>query len=431
MSGESRNPEERRASSPAARAITPARPLRIERISDRADLPRADLTPRHSVHPSLHDTLLLNYATNANLSLPSTHFRVFLLACWLKQTTPHAHRYACSVMPHPAAILLTLTPSEQRDFLPKPLLEAVRSLATLFEYLDPTNLTPAEFQRALAERNPEILIACWGTPPLPAKLPSNLRYVSYLAGSIKHLLTREHITNGLQVTNWGHSISRTVAEMALLHILAGLRRTTHWTLVMHQANGWKNNESEAGSLFGRRVGIHGFGPVARELLKLLQPFGCTVAVHAPDVDATTATRYGISATTTLADLFADNEIIVELAPLIPATTGIVTEKILRLIRPGGIFVNVGRGAVVDEAALLRVATEGKIAIGLDVFSQEPLPADSGFRRLSNVALTPHMAGPTNDRKCDAGAFALSNLRAYAADHPLQAVITPSIYDASS
>jgi phosphoglycerate dehydrogenase-like enzyme len=334
-------------------------------------------------------------------------------------------------MPHPAAILLTLTPSEQREFLPKPLLDAVRSLTTLFEHLDPTNLTPAEFQRALTERNPEILIACWGTPPLPAKLPSNLRYVSYLAGSIKHLLTREHITNGLLVTNWGHSISRTVAEMALLHILAGLRRTTHWTLVMHQANGWKNNESEAGSLFGRRVGIHGFGPVARELLKLLQPFGCTVAVHAPDVDATTATRYGISATNTLADLFADNEIIVELAPLIPATTGIVTEKILRLIRPGGIFVNVGRGAVVDEAALLRVATEGKIAIGLDVFSQEPLPADSGFRRLSNVALTPHMAGPTNDRKCDAGAFALSNLRAYAADHPLQAVITPSIYDASS
>ena len=93
-------------------------------------------------------------------------------------------------MPHPAAILLTLTPSEQREFLPKPLLEAVRLLATLFEYLDPTNLTPAEFQRALAERNPEILIACWGTPPLPAKLPSNLRYVSYLAGSIKHLLTR-------------------------------------------------------------------------------------------------------------------------------------------------------------------------------------------------------------------------------------------------
>ena len=88
MSGESRNPEERRASSPAARAITLARPLRIERISDRADLPRADLTPRHSVHPSLHDTLLLNYATNANLSLPSTHFRVFFAGLLAKANPP-------------------------------------------------------------------------------------------------------------------------------------------------------------------------------------------------------------------------------------------------------------------------------------------------------------------------------------------------------
>ncbi len=334
-------------------------------------------------------------------------------------------------MPHPASILLTLTPSEQREFLPEPFFKAVRSLPTHFEYLDPTNLNPAEFQRAIAQCNPEILIACWGTPALPAQLPPNLRYVSYLAGSIKHLLTREHIVSGLQVTNWGHSISRTVAEMALLHILACLRRTTHWTLVMHQANGWKNNESETGSLFGRRVGIHGFGPVARELLKLLRPFGCAVTVHAPDINATTAARYGISAATALSDLFADNEIIVELAPLIPATTGIVTEKILRLIRPGGVFVNVGRGAVVDETALLRIAIEGKISVGLDVFSQEPLPADSGFRRLPNVTLTPHMAGPTNDRKCDAGEFALNNLLAYAADRPLQAIITPNIYDASS
>ncbi len=76
MSGEPRNPEERPA------------PSLIERINDRADLPRADLTPRHTLHPSLHHTVLLNYATNANLSLPATHFRVFLLDCWLKQTPP-------------------------------------------------------------------------------------------------------------------------------------------------------------------------------------------------------------------------------------------------------------------------------------------------------------------------------------------------------
>jgi phosphoglycerate dehydrogenase-like enzyme len=122
---------------------------------------------------------------------------------------------------------------------------------------------------------------------------------------------------------------------------------------------------------------------------------------------------------------------VELAPLIPETKGVVTEHLLRLIRPGGAFVNVGRGAVVDEAALLRVAREGKITLGLDVFAAEPLPVDSGFRGLPNVTLTPHLAGPTTERRRDAGEFALHNLRAYAEGRPLQAVITPQVYDTST
>jgi phosphoglycerate dehydrogenase-like enzyme len=60
-----------------------------------------------------------------------------------------------------------------------------------------------------------------------------------------------------------------------------------------------------------------------------------------------------------------------------------------------------------------------------------LPADSGFRGLPNVSLTPHIAGPTTDRRRDAGAFALDNLAAYATDRPLRAVITPAIYDTST
>jgi phosphoglycerate dehydrogenase-like enzyme len=94
-------------------------------------------------------------------------------------------------------------------------------------------------------------------------------------------------------------------------------------------------------------------------------------------------------------------------------------------------VNVGRGAVVDEAALLRVAQEGKIMVGLDVYGVEPLPLDSPFRGLRNVTLTPHIAGPTTDRRRDAGAFALKNLSAYFEDRPLQAVVTPAVYDTST
>ena len=334
-------------------------------------------------------------------------------------------------MPRPTFLLAALTAREIHDFLPEPLLGEMRLIAARFDHLDTNDLGPAEYHRALAAANPEVLVTCWRTPPLPVQLPPNLRYLCYLSGSVKGQITRDHLAAGLRVTNWGGSISRTVAEMALHHILAGLRGTTHWTLAMHQQGAWKNGDTETASLFGRRVGLHGFGRIARELVLLLRPFGCTISAHAPEVDTGFAASQGIKASASLETLFAENDIIVELAPLIPATTGIVTERLLRLIRPGGIFVNVGRGAVVDETALLRVAREGKIAVGLDVFGVEPLPADSGFRGLPNVSLTPHIAGPTTDRRRDAGEFALNNLRAYAAGRPLEAVITDQVYDTST
>jgi phosphoglycerate dehydrogenase-like enzyme len=334
-------------------------------------------------------------------------------------------------MPRPASLLAALSTQEITEFLPGPLWSELQALPGRFEHVDPTDLDPAGFHLRLAASNPEVLLTCWKTPPLPAQLPPRLRYVCHLAGSIKKLVAREHIAAGLIVTNWGGSISRIVAEWALFHILSCLRRATHWTLAMHARGGWKSNGSATASLFGRRVGLHGFGLVSRELVRLLQPFGCTISACAPDVDAATEARYGIKRAATLEELFGRNDIIVELAPLIPATTGIVTEKLLRFIPPGGVFVNVGRGAVVDEAALLRVAQEGRISLGLDVFTVEPLPPDSGFRGLPNVTLTPHLAGPTTDRRCDAGAFTLANLRAYAEDRPMHAVIDARVYDSTT
>jgi len=336
-------------------------------------------------------------------------------------------------MPRPVSFLAVLTPTEVREFLPEPLLSQVRALSPEFRLIDPLATNEAAFARDFAAMNPEVLLGCWKTPLLAEALPSRLRYVCYITGSVKRLVTRTHLERGLLVTNWGGSISRTVAECALFHMIACLRNAAHWAVAMHQpgVGAWKNSYSDARSLFSRTVGIHGFGPVARELVALLKPWGCPVTVFAPDATADLARAHGVERAASLETLFSENQIIVELAPLIPATTGIIDEKMLRLIRPGGVFINVGRGAVVDEAALLRVAREGKIAIGLDVYTEEPLPANSGFRTLPAVSLTPHIAGPTIDRYPDAGAFAVKNLRAYAEDRPLEAVITPEVYDFST
>ena len=327
------------------------------------------------------------------------------------------------------SLLIATTEQERRDFLPEPLCSELRALSDRCEFVEGLSaLSLEDFHGTLFRVNPEVLITCWKTPTLPAQLPSNLRYVCHLTGSIRKLIPREQLGDGLLVSNWGGSISRIVAEGALYHVLSCLRRATFWTLAMHRENGWKQAETETASLFGRRVGLHGFGQIARELTRLLQPFGCEIIAFAPDLDATVSARYNVRAAVTLEALFAESEIVVELAPLIPETVGVVTEKLLRSIKPGGVFVNVGRGAVVDEAALLRVAREGALNIGLDVFAVEPLPVDSGFRGLPNVTLTPHLAGPTTDRRRDAGEFAVANIRAYTQGQPIDARITQENYD---
>lgn len=324
-------------------------------------------------------------------------------------------------------VLAVATPDELRDFFPDDLWGSLRSIAGDLAVAAPGEPVNGDFATLLDRVHPEVLIASWSTPPLPDELPPSLRYVCYLAGSVRWLVQRCHLERGLLVTNWGASISRTVAEGALLHILACLRRASHWAVAMHTQGAWKDSAIPTASLFGRTVGLHGFGAVARELVRLLKPFDVSIRVFAPDV-TTADEATGVRPARSLDALFAECDVVVEVAPLNAETRGSVQARHLRRLRPGSVFVNVGRGAVVDEPALIEIAREGRVQIGLDVFAHEPLAADHPLRGMANVSLTPHIAGPTNDRRRDAGAFALRNLRAYVEGRPLESVITPEVYD---
>ncbi len=334
-------------------------------------------------------------------------------------------------MPRPKSLLIAVSPREAEAFLPPRLQAEIAACAHTVTWFDPTQQDKTTWTETLSTIKPEVIIGCWSTPQFPADLPAQTRYLCYLTGSIRHLVTREHLERGLIVTDWGNSISRYIAEAALLHTLSCLRRTPQITQLMHVDRCWPTPDAVTATLFDRRVGIHGFGRIARELVPLLAPFKCTIDVFAPDVDATTCNAFGITASASLEALFAHNQIVIELAPLNDATRGSVTESLLRLLAPGEVFVNVGRAGIVDEPALLKIAQEGEVLLGLDVFHFEPLPADSPLRSLPNVNLTPHNAGPTSDGRQAAGAHAVANLQAYTLDQPLRGVITPPIFDRST
>ena len=332
--------------------------------------------------------------------------------------------------------LLCLTRREIETFLPDGRMEEARSLLEPVRYVDPLSLESEEaWFSLLSECNPEILVAAWKTPKLPEELSavaSDLKYVCYLPGSVRHFLPRSALENGLLVTNWSSAVSRTVSECALMMALACMRRVRYWTEEMHFKGGWKNDNTETLSLIGRRVGLHGLGLIAQELVELLKPFTRNVSAYSPSVPDSIFESLGVCRSASLEELFSQNDVIVELAALTEKTRGMVTEALLRMIPINGSFVNVGRGAVVDEAALARVAGErSDLQIALDVYAVEPLPLDSPLRGMKNVLLLPHLGGPTTDRRRDAGDHGLKNLRRYLRGEDPIDPLDLSMYDRAS
>jgi phosphoglycerate dehydrogenase-like enzyme len=318
--------------------------------------------------------------------------------------------------------VLNLAADEERDFLGG----LLPPEAAAWPRCRPA-LGNAELLDTLARTRAPILVTAWATRDLPVDLRArcpDLRYICHLTGTMRGKIPRDLIEQGLLVTNWGGSSAPTVAEHALLLTLACLR-----DLASHQANlhgsGWHGQGGNR-SLYERRVGLHGFGMVARALVPLLVPFRCRLAAFAPgDADSDLA-GLGVARAASPEELYAGSDIVICLVPLTPRTQGLVGESLFSRLRDGAVFVNVGRGKVLDETALLRHAP--RLAIGLDVYGEEPLPVGSPLRSLAHAVLTPHIAGPTVDRRCDAGAFCLANIRRFLAGEPPQAVIDLPRYD---
>ena len=331
--------------------------------------------------------------------------------------------------------IVALTDQEATEFFPGPMWTQLENLLPGYQRLRPPLANPDDWVRLWRDHPAEILVSAWQMPPLNGALSTDdlraLRYLCYLAGSVRKMVPRELLTRGLIVTNWGDSIAATVAECALMLILMALRRASAWSIAMHRDGAWKNSSTVTQSLIGRRVGLHGFGCISQKLVPMLRPFTTDIQAYSPRVPEDLLARHGVKRVSVLNELFATSDVVVELAAATPENYHLVQESHLRLIREGGVFVNVGRGSVVDEAALARVAREEKIQIALDVYEREPLPADSPLRGLPNVTLLPHLGGPTRDRRRDSGALALKNLRSFLRGEKPEAVVTLEVYDRST
>lgn len=334
-------------------------------------------------------------------------------------------------MSRQTSLAAVLDSAELAAFFPGPLGEELRALIGPEGLFDP-GTSEERVSDFLDRLRPSALVTHWATPALPASAPEYLRYIAHTTGSVRKIIPRAYLEAGVRVTNWGDVAAEPVAEAALMLILAALRETQHWGRELHERARWREGRGKGLTLFDRRVAIHGFGRIARALLVLLKPFRVKVQVFSEGVPAGFIREHGAEPAASLEALFASGaDVLVELEALTPRTAGSVREEHLRALPADAVFVNCGRGPVVDGPALERVAAEGRLRLALDVYPVEPLPASSALRGPAGITLMPHVAGPTPDRYPDCGRDVIDNLHRWLRGETLASELTLQAYDLST
>ncbi len=146
------------------------------------------------------------------------------------------------------------------------------------------------------------------------------------------------------------------------------------------------------SLAGKTVGIVGYGAIGQKVAQLLAGFGCTILYT-----KTTAVPGAPGRHTTFPELLAASDVVTLHCPLTPTTRGMIDAAALRTMKPTAILVNTARGPLVVEPDLLAALKSGTIrAAALDVYDEEPLPAENNLRGIPNLTITPHLGAASAD-----------------------------------
>ena len=278
---------------------------------------------------------------------------------------------------------------------------------------------------ALAEA--EVL---FGLSLVPDDLPSlapHLRWIQLTTAGADRFLNSAVLKSGVTITTASGIHAAPVGEyvLGMMVMLAkgwpGLFRAQgrrEWARITPQ------------ELEGKTVAIVGMGNVGQEVARLAKALNMRVLGvrrSGASLESGDYVADEIVGPLELLPVLSRSDFVVICLPLTEETHHLVGELALRAMKPTAYLINVSRGAVVDEAALLRALTEGWIAgAGLDVFETEPLPEKSWLWQLNNVIISPHLAGETpsyNERAVD---LFCENLRRYLDGEPLHNVVDPSL-----
>jgi phosphoglycerate dehydrogenase-like enzyme len=280
---------------------------------------------------------------------------------------------------------------------------------------------PAELAKAAPEAD-AILNGEFKDPALfkgVFSLATKARWVHTLSAGVEHVLTPAMIASPIPMTNGRGVFRRPLGEWAVSAMLHF--QYCHRRLIRQQEQGiWEAFDIE--ELHGTTVGIVGYGGLGSAAAERAKAFGCKIVAlrRKPLSDPLIDHAYTRD---TLLEMMAACDFIVCSAPSTPETRGMIGAREIAAMKPSAVVINIGRGPVIDERALIAALEEGRIrGAALDVFEVEPLPAGHPFYTLKNVLLSPHSADHTVGWQNRAVDFFLENFARFYKGEPLENVV---------
>ena len=328
----------------------------------------------------------------------------------------------------PIHILSTLKLSDE-------LLERIRAVS---ERIIVTQHTAPNAEQIPAQAfEPAQVLVTYGALPRPDQVP-RLRWVQLNSAGADHVIAHPLFAEDIIFTTTSGLHALNIGEYAFASILAWTRHLPE-LFDLQRKSEWPDDRWKRFTpleLRSATIGIVGYGSIGREVGRLAKAFGMRVLALKREAHSTQ--EHGVYEIPALGDplgalpdviygpdagalreMLAQCDYVVLAVPLTPQTRGMIGEAELRAMKPTAYLVNIARGEVCDEAALIRALTDGQIGgAGLDVFVQEPLPQDSPLWKLPNVILTPHIAGFSPNYEQRAIDIFCQNLQRYIAGQPL-------------
>lgn len=279
-------------------------------------------------------------------------------------------------------------------FFTKENIELAETLGEII-WLDTTKASENELKEKI--KDCDTFITCWGSPSLTPEIlecAQKLKLLTHLGSTVAPVVCDEVYERGIKVISGFDYYSRSTAEGAVAYMLAALRNIPFYTDRLKNKKIWRETDDYTDGVIYKTVGIVGFGGVGRYVTKMLKSFDAQIKVYdIAEISNKEKECYGITQCG-IEEIFSTCDIISLHLPYNDSTYHIVDDTLLSKIKKGALLVNTARGAVMDEAALIKHLENGDFGAALDVYEKEPIDMDSPLLSLPNVLMLPHQAGPT-------------------------------------